>query len=217
MSVFNPARALWAFSLVALCLSPVAHAELGFFEKIKAKREAERLAAANQPVLTQAEVDRLAATIPLVQSTLEQLDLPELSEEQSKKMSIASLSGNPTVTMASLLEGTEARATLDQQAKKSGYDGFDHYARHFDVAYGVINAGNWILMARNIVKPGEEKPEPIDDLWAFIEDETKPAAEREKLSTQLDEMLPKFGTNRQNAEIIYRNMATLKPLVSLDL
>jgi len=145
---------------------------------------------------------------------LEQLDLPELTEEQSKQMSVASMSGTPTVTMAKLLTGTPALATLDQQAVKTGYQGFAHYGEHFDVAFGVLTAQQWILMARNLTRPGEEKPEPIENLWEFISDNTNPAAEREKLSTQLDEMLPRFGTKRANAEVIYSNYEKLKPLVT---
>lgn len=208
----------WICTIAAFCLAPVAQAELSAFEKLVAEREAERAAAreatAKQPVLTQDEVNRLALAIPQIQTTLEELDLPELNKEQSKKMSMAALSGNPTVTMGKLLGDTEAFKTLDQQATKAGYEGFSHYAAHFDIAYGVLTAGQWINMARSMVRPGEEKPEPISNLWAYIHDAANPAAEREKLSAQLDEMLPRFGTKRENAEVIYKNFATLKPLVA---
>jgi len=206
----------WVFATAAFCSLPAAHAETAF-EKLVAKKAAERAARQaavdKQSVLTKADVDRLVIAIPKIQNTVERLDLPALNEEQSKQMSLAAMNGNPTATMAKLLGDTAALSELDRESTEAGYRNYTHYAEHFDIAFGVLSAESWILMARGMVREGEEKPQPIDNLWIYILDESKPAAEREKLSTQLDEMLPRFGTKRENAEMIYRNYDDLKPLV----
>jgi len=60
-------RRLWACAVATVLMSAAIQAEPSLFEKLVAKREAERAAAqeatAKQPVLTQAEVDRLIIAI----------------------------------------------------------------------------------------------------------------------------------------------------------
>ena len=209
---------LWAYAAAAICTSQVAHAEKTEFEKLVEQRALERAAKQarvdNQPVLNQADVDRLLIAIPKINNTVKQLDLPAPNEEQIKQMNIAAAGGNPTATMANILGGTSALSELDQESAEMGYQNYAHYAEHFDIAFAVLSAEGWVLMARDMVRDGEEKPQPIDNLWSYILDESNPASEREKLRTQLNEILPRSGAKPQNAEIIYRNYDALKPLVA---
>jgi len=142
-----------------------------------------------------------------------QLDIPQPNEEQIKQMNIAAANGNPTATMANILGGTAALSELDKESAEMGYQNYAHYAEHYDIAFAVLSAESWVLFARDTVRDGEEKPQPIDNLWNYIHDESNPASEREKLKTQLNEILPGSGAKPQNAEIIYSNYDALKPLV----
>lgn len=202
--------AIISFTAILAATSPAAHADVASLKKLLAEANAKREQVLPTAPLTQKEIEQLITAVPKIQAALEQLDPPEPDQQQRRKLGVAAMRGRPNSAQAKLLGGTETGAALDTEASKLDYSDYAHYADRADAVMKVLSAESWILAARDIGR--EEKAAPIPNLWLHIHDPQVDPAERDKLSSQLDQMLEKMRSRRQDAELVYANIDAMRRL-----
>jgi len=198
------------FAATLIFLGPSAHADVSALKELLKKSKAEAPAATASTALTQKHIDQLLPAVPAFQDVIKEIEAPEPSKAQEKEMMFATMEGRPFSAVGTLFEHSAHMTSLDTQAKTLGYTGYANYAERADAVMKVLTAEQWILAARNITRDGEPKPEPISNLWLYIDDQSKDAAERKKLSGQLDEMLAKLGSTPADAEQVYNNIDAIR-------
>ena len=198
--------------IVGSAIAPAVHADAASLKKLLEEARAKEAPVAESAPLTQSDIDKLLPALPALQQALERIDPPEPTKEQQKGMSIAMMEGRPYGAMSGYFESLPQFSEMNDEAASLGFAGYADYANRADGVMKVLTAEQWILAARNITRDNEPKPEPIDNLWLYIRDENVDLAEREKLSTQLDEMLEKLHSTQADAKLVYENIDEIRPV-----
>ena len=194
-------------------IHPVAaQADAASLKKFLDKAKSRQQVVAPSAPLTQDDVDRLVDAVPALQATLQRMDPPEPDKEQRRSMMSAMMEGRAFSAMGQYFEQLPVIDALNDEAAQLGYKDYASYANRADSVVKVLTAEQWILAARNMTIGDEARPEPIDNLWVYIEDDTVDAEERQKLSLQLDEMLEKLYSSRADAELVYQNIDAIRPV-----
>ena len=164
--------------------------------------------------LQDADVDRLIATQKQVTSYMDSSD-KKPNKEQEAIMRNAAFAGELYNVFPVILKGQPELVRLESIAKKNGYNNFQQFADHADRMQKIFMAVPWVLMSRDMVFGDQPKPEPIDNLLAYLQDESKPKAEREKMTGQLYDFLGDYKTNKVDLAFVTKHYAKLKPVFNL--
>ena len=164
--------------------------------------------------LQDADVDRLIATQKQVTSYMDSSD-KKPNKEQEAIMRNAAFAGELYNVFPVILKGQPELVRLESIAKKNGYNNFQQFADHADRMQKIFMAVPWVLMSRDMVFGDQPKPEPIDNLLAYLQDESKPKADREKMTGQLYDLLGDYKTNKADVAFVSKHYAKFKPVFNL--
>ncbi len=168
-------------------------------------REAELKARfASRANLTQDDVDQLLKTYPQINGAIQELN-PSQTPEMQEIMSTGVIEDTPYEALGTAFEGTELLQKLNTVAIENGYENFGGYAQKADYFYQVfISQSKTIFFASPAGESAPETPR-IENLSAFLKDETQPAKKREQLQAQLSELYRTFHISDETHEIFAKN------------